>query len=102
MAQFIVSQAEAIEMIRRQFMLPTTVEVIIEQTTEPIVEDDGWIDVPADWTNYAARATARQYQKIEVMFGDGNVNIDHPSTWSLSWGQTGDSNFNIMKFRPVK
>ena len=101
MAQFIVSQAEAIEMIRRQFMLPTTVEVIIEQTTEPNVEDDGWIDVPADWTENEAPPAAGAFTSIQVEFSDGDMGDGSPDEWCGSWSR---SNFyrNIIKFRPIK
>lgn len=102
MAQFIVSQAEAIELIRQQFMLPTTVEVIIEQTTEPTVEDDGWIDVPADWHVCAAPPEAACLDIVEVLFGDGDFDTDKPHRWTGSWCQTGISTYTIVKFRPVK
>lgn len=103
MAQFIISHTEAIEMIRRQFMLPTTVEVIIQQTTEPTVEDGGWIDVPDDHRDRKAPEDAQQYDCIEVMYGDGTLGgTGAPDDWNLSWAHDGDSQSTIVKFRPIK
>lgn len=102
MAQFIVSQAEAIEMIRRQFMLPTMVEVIIEQTTEHVDEDDGWIDVPTDWTANEAPPAALVFPYIQVEFSDGSMDDGSPYfEWTDSWSRS-NSYLNIVKFRPIQ
>lgn len=100
MAQFTLTHQEAIDLIRKQFMLPTSVEIKIGDQEAQTTERE-WINVPSDHIERVAPEIAQQYGCIEVMYGSGECDTGAPDDWNLFWGQTGDRRCNIVKFRPV-
>lgn len=88
-----ISAKTAHSIIRKNFGLPESFKIVIDESTT----DAGWFDVPQDYRHRVAPAATAPFRLVEVEFADGTRNVDSPNFWSLSWSR--DYPTPIVRFR---
>ena len=99
--KFIIDHEDAIQAIRKQYCIPSTVEIVVNWKETPVSGDDEWIDVPSDWENDFPPPETEQYNKIEIMMRRGYTDVGAPEDFDIFWMQENDI-YDIIKWRPVK
>lgn len=100
MAVFItLSRSEADDAIRKQYGLPSNVDVRIEDDTQSVSDvKSSWINVPSDWEECLPPTCAVDSTEVEVTFRNGSTSSG--DTYSWDWSQEGIE-YDIIKFRKL-
>jgi len=96
LAKFVMNIDEVTVIIREIYNLPETVEIEISDEEKEINE---WIDVPSDWKNEYPPQTANDFNRIDIMYRDGEISTgQYANYFEKLWSQ---DNYwgDIVKYR---
>lgn len=97
--KFIIDHEDAIQAIRKQYGIPSTVEIVVNWKETPVSGDVDWIDVPEEWNTQIPPYAAASHQIVDVMFRNGSIRKNRPGLFS--WCQQNHA-YDIIKWRPAK
>lgn len=101
--KFIIDHEDAIQAIRKQYGIPSTVEIVVNWKETPVSGDDercddDWIDVPIDWDKESPPDAALMFNTVQVQHRSGNISIGDPMSFCIWWKQD-DHYWDIIRYR---